>query len=213
MDTKVNPHANAQILFKGPAPEQAKAVVILLHGRGASAGSMLSLFDELQLQNIAAIAPEAAGNTWYPYSFLSPRDQNEPFLGSALETVKKTVMDLQAKGIPSSRIALLGFSQGACLACEFVARNPQKYGALIAFTGGLIGPIGMDEVYEGDLSGTSVFLGSSDPDPHVPFPRIEQSAEVLRKLGANVEVKAYKGMPHTINEEELEIARQLISKI
>ena len=208
-----DPHRNQRIVAAGPAPERAPATLVLLHGRGASAEGMISLYDALGMESIAALAPQAAGNTWYPHSFLAPIEANQPYLDSALRRVESVVDDLIARGIAGDRIAILGFSQGACLTSEFVARHPRRYGAVMALTGGLIGPPGTPRNYAGSLGGTPVFLGTSDPDPHVPFERVQETQEVLERMGAKVEVRRYPGMPHTINQEELEVCRELLAGI
>jgi predicted esterase len=208
-----DPHANQPVLTAGPTPEKADATVLLIHGRGADAESMLSLHGELAAQNLTAIAPQAAGNTWYPHSFLAPLDANQPYLDSALGRLGSLVADLLARGIPSERIVVLGFSQGACLTLEFVARHARHYGAVIGLTGGLIGPPGTPRNYPGSLAGTPVFLGSSDPDPHVPFERVKETEAVLRRMGAKVELRRYPGMPHTINEDELDVCRKLLQRV
>ena len=208
-----DPHAGQDVLSAGPAPEEAAATLILVHGRGASAESILSLHDALGLPNLAAVAPQAARYTWYPQSFLAPIEANQPYLDSALRKLDTVVSDLLARGVPSERIAILGFSQGACLASEYVARHPRRYGAVMALTGGLIGPPGTPRDYPGSLAGTPVFLGTSDPDPHVPFERVLETDAVLTKMGAKVEVRRYPGMPHTINEEELDVCREFLNSI
>jgi predicted esterase len=208
-----DPHADQPVLRAGPPPEQAAATLIMTHGRGAGAESILSLYQPLGIANLAAIAPEAAGATWYPYSFLAPMGSNQPYLDSALRRIETLVSDLLDGGVHSERIALLGFSQGACLTSEFVARHPRRYGAVMALTGGLIGPPGTPRDYAGSLDGTPVFLGTSDPDPHVPFERVEETAAVLTRMGARVETRRYPGMPHTINQEELDACRALIQGI
>jgi phospholipase/carboxylesterase len=185
--------------------------MILLHGRGASAGDILGLVKELQLPGIAYLAPEAAGHTWYPYSFLSSLERNEPWLSSALDLVAAILEKLNSFGIPSKKVVLMGFSQGACLATEFVSRNPRRYAGLVAFTGGLIGPEGTAFHYSGDLRGTPCFLGSGDPDPHVPWARVKESASALTTLGGKVTLKRYPGMPHTISEDEIAEAKNLLS--
>jgi phospholipase/carboxylesterase len=213
MDTKPNrqdPHANQPLLTAGTPLDKAKAVLLMIHGRGASAESILSLYDEFQLDGLAAIAPQAAGNTWYPQSFLAPLSANQPYLDSALNRIESLMADLLARGFSSDKIALLGFSQGACLASEFVARHPRRYGAVMALTGGLIGPAGTPRNYPGDLAETPVFLGSGDPDPHVPFERVRDTEMVLTRMGAKVEVRRYPGIPHTINEDELDVCRGLL---
>jgi phospholipase/carboxylesterase len=201
------------ILTAGPAPEKAVGTILLLHGRGASAASILELYPLLDAESLAAIAPQAAGNTWYPNSFLAPLQTNQPYLDSALGRIDTLVTGLMSRGIPSQRIALLGFSQGACLTSEYVARHPRRYGAVMALTGGLIGPPGTPRNYPGSLAGTPVFLGSGDPDPHVPFERVEETRTVLEKMGANVELRRYPGIPHTIIDDELDACRNLLRKI
>lgn len=199
--------------MKGPKPESADGVIILLHGRGSSAGNMIALYEELDVKGFGAIALPASGGTWYPNSFLAPIETNQPNLDSALGVIEEVVLDLESRGVPSERIALLGFSQGACLALEFVARHPRRYGAVIGLTGGLIGPEGTKRNYPGSLKGTPVFIGTSDPDPHVPLKRVEESGVVLEKMGAKVEIRRYAGMAHTINEDEIEVCRALLMTI
>lgn len=208
-----DPHRNQPVVAKGRPLASAKAAVILVHGRGASAEDILSLADELDQPELAYLAPQAAGHTWYPYSFLAPIAQNQPWLNSALGLLGRVVERAVEAGIPRHRVALLGFSQGACLAAEFVARNAIKYGALVAFTGGLIGPPGTTFDYSGELSGTPCFLGAGDPDPHVPWERVKQSASVLSGLGGAVTLRRYPGLPHTINQDEMEQAQQLLSPL
>jgi predicted esterase len=208
-----DPHAGQPILKAGPEPEEAAGTLILVHGRGATAESILSLHGELGLQDLAALAPQAAGNTWYPHSFMASLEANQPFLDSALRRIESLVADLLSCGVPSERVALLGFSQGACLTLEFTARHPRRYGAVMGLTGGLIGPAGTPRDYPGDLDGTPVFLGTSDPDPHVPFERVRETEAVLTRMGAKVELRRYPGMPHTINEDELDACRKLLERI
>jgi predicted esterase len=189
---------------------------IALHGRGASADDILSLAREIaavpELRDLAFLAPEAAGHTWYPLSFLAPIERNEPWLTSALTTIERLVSTLESQGIPSDRIGLLGFSQGACLALEFAARHPRHYAAVIAFSGGLIGPPGTPRTYAGSLAGTSVFLGCSDVDPHIPVERVRESAAVLKQMGASVDARIYPRMAHTVNHEEMRVARKLLGQ-
>jgi len=208
-----SPHAEQPIATAGPAPESADATIVLLHGRGGAAQDMIGLYEELNAAHCAAIAPQAAGHTWYPHSFLAPLESNQPFLDSALHQVDAIVTDLLSRGVTSQRIVLLGFSQGACLTLESVARYPRQYGAVIGLTGGLIGPPGTPRNYPGSLAGTPVFLGTSDPDPHVPFERVEETQAVLTKMGADVELRRYSGMPHTINDDELNAARELLQRV
>jgi predicted esterase len=185
--------------------------MVLLHGRGGSAEDILELGSALHLQNVAYLAPQAAGHTWYPLSFLAPRNTNEPYLSSALAKVESVVQSLQEAGFGRERIVVGGFSQGACLATEFVASHPARYGGLVAFTGGLIGPPGsLQSSPNGELTGTPALLCSGDPDPHVPWTRVEESAAILSGMGATVTTKRYPGRPHTVTQEELELARNLL---
>jgi len=206
-----DPHRNQPVRVRGRSLDSARAAVILVHGRGASAQDILSLADELGNPEFAYLAPEAAGHTWYPHSFLSPLAQNQPWLDSALSFLGRIVARALAAGIPRHKVFVLGFSQGACLAAEFVARNPARYGALIAFTGGLIGPLGTRFNYPGELSGTPCFFGAGDPDPHVPWERVQESASVFSTLGGVVTLRRYPGLPHTINQDEIEQAKQLLA--
>ncbi len=205
-----DPHAHQPTLTTGADLERAKGVLILLHGRGATAQSILSLALQLDLNDVAAIAPQAANNTWYPNSFLAPLESNQPHLDSALQRVDSIVAGLLSRGLASPRIALLGFSQGACLTLEYVARHPRRYAGVMGLTGGLIGPPGTPHHYPGSLDGTPVFLGTSDPDPHVPFERVLETRDVMTRMNAIVELRRYPGMPHTINQEELDACRTLI---
>jgi len=206
-----DPHRGQPVLTEGPG--DAGAAVVLLHGRGASAEGMLELGRELRVEGVRLIAPQAAGNTWYPQSFLAPLANNQPYLDSALGLVESVVAGVIDGGVPASRVALLGFSQGACLTLEFVARHPRRYGAVMGLTGGLIGPQGTPRGYPGSLDGTPVFLGSSDPDPHVPFARVRETEAVLAGMGAVVELRRYPGMAHTVNEDELDACRHLLRQM
>lgn len=208
-----DPHGTQPIVAAGTPLADATGVLILLHGRGASAEDILGLGQEIAPAGWALLAPSAAGHTWYPYSFLAPREQNEPYLTSALQKVQATLeMALQA-GVPAEKIAIAGFSQGACLSTEFVGRNPRRYGALLAFTGGLIGPQDKPLTLAGDLAGTPVLLSSGDPDPHVPWARVQESADLLQKIGGNVTLRRYPGRPHTIGPEEVRIAREMLAAL
>lgn len=205
-----DPHALQGVVAAGPAPAMAEAVLVLVHGRGATAESILSLYPEIGLPTLAALAPQAAGGSWYPLSFLAPIEANQPDLDSALRRLESLVAGVLALGVASERIALLGFSQGACLTLEFIARHPRRYGAVMGLTGGLIGPPGTPRDYPGSLDGTPIFLGTSDPDPHVPFQRVQETADVLIRMGGKVELRRYPGMPHTISDDELEACRGLL---
>lgn len=208
-----DPHAGQPVLRAGPEPEEARGGIVLVHGRGAPAESMLAFYDALNITRLAAFAPQAAGATWYPHSFLVPLENNQPYLDSALGLLDSLVSELNARGLASNHIALLGFSQGACLALEFAARHPRRYGAVIGLSGGLIGPPGMPRKAEGSLAGTPVFLGASDPDPHVPFERVIETEWFLKQMGAETELRRYPGMAHTINEDELAAARKILQKM
>jgi phospholipase/carboxylesterase len=210
-----DPHGGEPVAHAGVALEKAGGVVVLLHGRGASAEDILGLAQAFYDPRLAYLAPRAAGHTWYPQSFLAPREQNEPWLSSALKKIEQTVGLAVAAGVPVERIVLCGFSQGACLATEFVATRPARYGGLIAYTGGLIGPpeafrLEAELPYAGELEGMPAFFGSGDPDPHVPWERVEQSAQVLRQMGAAVATERYVGRPHTVSAQEIGIGRGLV---
>ena len=207
---KADPHRDQPVLHRGSALEDAAGAVILLHGRGASASDILSVADEMYYPELAYLAPQAAGDTWYPNSFLAPLAENQPWLSSALMKIKDIVDSIVSSGVPRQKIVVAGFSQGACLSTEFVARHAGQYGGLIAFTGGLIGPPGTRFQYPGSLAGIQAFLGAGDPDPHVPWERVEASASVLSEMGANVTLRRYPGMPHTISEDEIKSARPII---
>ncbi len=203
-------HEMLPIVHGGAPLERAAGAVILLHGRGGSAEDILALGRELTDDRVALIAPQAPGHTWYPYSFLAPRERNEPYLSSALAQVERALGLAQSAGLESSRVALCGFSQGACLATEFVARNPRRYAGLLAFTGGLIGPVDEPISLMGDLAGTPILLSSGDPDPHVPWKRVEESGELLTGIGGKVILKRYPGRPHTVLPEEIEEGKKLL---
>jgi phospholipase/carboxylesterase len=200
------------VLHHGAELKDASGVVILLHGRGASARDILSLAPSLSdNEHLAWLAPQAEGSSWYPYSFLAPREENEPKLSHALKTVQNLVELAEAAGFERERILIGGFSQGACLSTEFVATHPARYAGLLAFTGGLIGPLGSDVGKVGLLLGTPALLASGDPDPHVPWSRVEESASVLTEMGAQVTLRRYPGRPHTIRQDELKLARTLVA--
>jgi predicted esterase len=209
-----DPHAGGSVLRAGDPLNQATLAVVLLHGRGGSAEDILELGSAFNLPGIAYLAPQAAGHTWYPLSFLAPWEENEPYLSSALAKVHSVISTLEQTGFDRKQIVVAGFSQGACLATEFIASRPAQYGGLIAFTGGLIGPPGsLQRSHVGDLAGTPALLSSGDPDPHVPWARVEESAAILGAIGAKVITKRYPGRPHTVTQEELEVARILLSQI
>lgn len=201
-----------QVVYEGVPLASAKKAIILLHGRGASAASILSLKEYLKLDGFALLAPEATNHTWYPYSFMAPAEQNEPWLSSAIELIKGLVADCKAAGMAASSIHLLGFSQGACLTLEFAARTATRYGSVTAFTGGLIGEKINRANYTGNFKETPVFIGCSDRDMHVPVERVYASTNVLTEMGATVTEKIYPGMGHTINEDEINIVNKLLNE-
>jgi phospholipase/carboxylesterase len=203
-------NSNNRVL-SGSSLEKAEKVLIMLHGRGDSARSFIGLSRELELSGFAVMALQAEQNTWYPNSFLAPVSSNQPYLDESLGEIKKLAGELYGQGFAPGQIYLLGFSQGACLALEFAARNAKKYGGIIAFTGGLIGEGLSHHEYRGDFDHTPVFIGASDHDPHVPEQRIDETVYVLEKMGAKVEKIMYPGMGHTINREELDKANALLN--
>ncbi len=194
----------------GVSWDAAKKVLIMLHGRGASAEDILSLKQYLNVADTRILAPQATNHTWYPYGFMMPIRQNEPWLSAALALLNKITQDVINRGFSSEQIFILGFSQGACLALEFAARNAQHYGGVISFTGGLIGEKIYTEHYTGNFNGTPVFIGNSDHDPHVPLERSQQSRQLMESMGAKVVLKVYPGMPHTINEDEIQYVNDTI---
>lgn len=212
-ETKLNlrPHQGQSVLTSGRPLAQAQAAMILVHGRGATAASILDLADLLPHPDMVYLAPQAADNTWYPYSFLSPLAQNEPGLSSGLQVLEEMVKQVAAAGIPLARIILAGFSQGACLISEFAARHAQRYGGLLVFSGGLIGPPGTPRTYPGSLQSTPVFLGCSDVDMHIPQARAQESAELFTRLGAVVTMRLYAGMGHTIVADEIKEANKIVN--
>ena len=198
------------IITAGRELDKESKVLIMLHGRGGSAEEILSLSSYLDVKDFTLLAPQATNNTWYPYSFLSPPAQNEPWLSSALSLLKDLLDDIYSKGIAPGNIYFAGFSQGACLTLEFVTRNADKYGGVVAFTGGLIGDKIIEENYKGDFQGTPIFIGTSDPDPHVPVERTIESSDIVKRMNASVTLKVYPGMGHSISQNEIENANQLV---
>ena len=194
----------------GKSLQEAEKVLIMIHGRGGNAQDILGLASELNVSDYAFLAPAATNNTWYPYSFMVNSEHNEPWLSSALELLKEVVDNVMEQGISSENIYLLGFSQGACLTLEFAARNAKKYGGIVAFTGGLIGDVINRDNYSGNFNGTPIFIGTGNPDQHIPVERVEESQSILEEMNAEVKVKVYEGRPHTISQDEIEIANRLI---
>lgn len=207
------PHQKSNIVTGGVSTADAELAMVMIHGRGASAESIITLANEFDTGNIHYRAPQASQHTWYPYSFLQPTEQNEPGLSSGLQVIFDIISNLEKGGIAKQKIILLGFSQGACLATEFVARHPAKYGGLIALSGGLIGETVHPEKYEGDLDGTAYFVGCSDADPHIPVERVDESVQIMKKLGAQVTKKIYPGMGHTVNRDEIDHIKKIISNL
>lgn len=206
-------HQGQPIRTAGQPLDTARAAMVMVHGRGATAESILSLAAELQHPEFAYLAPQAAGNTWYPNGFMTPLAGNEPYLSSALAVLADLLARITQAGIPPERTMLLGFSQGACLSVEFAARQARRYGGVVGLSGGLIGPDGTPRDYPGSFEGTPVFLGCSDVDFHIPKERVSLSAKVLRHLGGNVTERLYPGMGHTINQDEIDFVRGMMGAI
>lgn len=196
----------------GKSLNEAEKALIMIHGRGGSAQDILSLSQHLNVNDYALLAPQATNGTWYPFSFMAPVEQNEPWLSSAVETIEKTVKTAIEAGIKTENIYFFGFSQGACLTLEFLARNAQQFGGAAAIIGGVMGDKINRENYSGDFAQTPVFLGTSSPDFHVPVERVYATANILREMNADVTEKIYANFGHSINEEEIELANQLIFK-
>lgn len=199
-----------EIVSAGKKLKDAKRALILLHGRGASAEDILQLTNYLNVEDYAILVPQATNHTWYPYSFLVPENQNEPGLSSALDLLNEIVNDINAAGIANSEIFFAGFSQGACLTLEFVSRNAQRWGGAVAFSGGLIGENVNPAKYKGDFNNTPIFIGTSNPDPHIPVSRVQESTALLKSMNASVTEKIYQNMGHTISEDEIDKANQII---
>jgi phospholipase/carboxylesterase len=200
------------IVTAGKELTATSRVLVMLHGRGGSAEDILSFATHLHVKDFTLLAPQATNHAWYPYSFLGPPAQNEPWLSSALQLIAGLVDDVVSKGVPTENIYFTGFSQGACLALEFVARNANRYGGIAAFTGGLIGDKIYSENYNGDFQNTPIFIGTSNPDPHVPVERVYATTNILKTMHADVTEKVYNNMGHTINQDEIEHANKLIFK-
>jgi predicted esterase len=206
-------HEGQPIRTAGEPLKTARGAMLMLHGRGASAQDILTLADRLGESGFAYVAPQAAGNTWYPNRFLAPLADNEPWLTSALRLVGETLARIRAAGLPDERIMLLGFSQGACLTLEFAARNAARYGGVVGLTGALIGPEDTPRRYEGTLGGTPVFLGCSDVDIHVAMQRVQATAEVLRRLGGEVAEHYYPNLDHSVNDDEIDFVRGMMRRL
>ena len=207
-----DPHRGSEEVWFGPALEEAESAVVLIHGRGDSPRGILDLAPSLQAPRTAFLAPQAAGSSWYPFSFLSEVEANEPWLSSALDRIGAAVSTVTVV-VPEKRVVLMGFSQGACLALEFAARNAGRYGGVVAFSGGLIGHDRAPRDYSGSLDSTPVFLGCSDIDAHIPVSRVRESAQVMEGLGGEVEERIYPRMGHTVNEDEIAWASNLLASL
>jgi len=205
-----DPHRGQPVLTLGPEPSAARLTMVMLHGRGASAEDILALAGELGTTDVAFVAPQAAGHTWYPYSFLAPLHDNEPGITSGLGVIAGLVEGLAARQIPHAHIGLLGFSQGACLALEFAARHPRRYAAIVGLSGGLIGPPGTPREYPGSFAAAPVFLGCSDVDAHIPLARVRETADVFRGMGASVDERIYPRMGHTVSQDEIRAVNALL---
>ena len=208
-----SPHANQPVAAAGVPLGESDAAVIMVHGRNAGPQNILDLVTRLDRPSWTYLAPAAANRTWYPFSFMAPIEQNEPWLSSALEVLKQMVADVNARGIPADRLVILGFSQGACLTAEFAVRHPDRYGGIIVFSGGLLGPPGTTWSGEGRFDRTPVFLGCSDIDPHVPKSRVDESAAAFVRMGAEVTERIYPRMGHLVNDDEIAFARGVLDRI
>lgn len=207
------PHQSQQAVTGGADINEARMAMILIHGRGASAESMLMFSDEFNRDDIHYRTIQASGHTWYPRSFLAPREMNQPGISSGLQAIYDQIMELNDSGIPTDKIVLLGFSQGACLTTEFAARHPQRYGGIVGLSGGLIGDSVDPQHYKGSLEQTPVFLGCSDQDPHIPQERVDITAQFFGQLEANVTKKIYEGMGHTVNKDEIHHVNNLLASL
>jgi predicted esterase len=206
-------HQGQPLLTAGEPLDRARAAMVMIHGRGASAESILTLADEFEQPDFAYLAPQAAGGTWYPNRFLAPTASNEPWLSSALTTVEHVVAKVVAAGIPHERTIILGFSQGACLALEYAARNARRFGGVVGLSGGLIGADDEPRHDNGNFSGTPIFLGCSEVDFHIPQQRVQHAAEILRALGGNVTMRLYPNMDHTVNHDEIKFVRDMMASL
>jgi predicted esterase len=207
------PHLGQPILHVGTSLRTARAAMVLLHGRGATADGVLDLAQALDIDGVAHFAPQAAGNTWYPNRFIAPIESNEPGISSAMYMLDDLLLAILEAGIPNERIVLLGFSQGGCLALEYAARHARRYGGVVGLSAGLIGPDGTPRDYPGSFDGAPVFLGCSDADAHIPLPRVHETAEAFTRLRAEVDVRIYPGMGHVVNADELDAVRGILGRL
>ena len=209
----MKPHAGQPIAATGAPLGEGRAVMIMVHGRGASPANILELAPVLNRPAFTYLAPAAADHTWYPHSFMADTAKNEPGISSGLYVLDRLVTEVESRGIPRDHIVLLGFSQGACLSAEFAVRHAGRYGGVLAFSGGLIGPPGTTWEFEGSFGGTPVFLGCSDVDPHIPKARVDESAPVFERMGAAVTKRLYPGMGHLVNDDEIAFAQEVMDRV
>lgn len=207
------PHQGQPVYSAGAALETAKAAMVMIHGRGATAESILSLLDAIDTPGFAYLAPQASGNTWYPNSFLAPIPTNEPGISSGLQLIDEIVASIEAAGIEANRIMILGFSQGACLSLEYAARHARRYGGVCGLSGGVIGPDETPRDYSGTFAGTPVFLGCSDVDAHIPKKRVEETAAIFTRMKADVTMRIYPGMGHLVNEDEIAEVQRMMAAV
>jgi predicted esterase len=209
----VEPHGGQPIERVGAPLGEGCGVVILVHGRGAGPRNILDLVPMLDRPDFSYLAPAAAGGTWYPYSFMAPIARNEPGISSGIAVLHGLIDQVVSRGVPTDRIVLLGFSQGACLAVTAAQRRPSRYGGVVVYSGALIGPPGSVWDEQGTFGGAPVFFGCSDMDAHVPRARVEESAAVLARMGATVTARIYPGMGHLVNDDELAFAQTLLAQV
>jgi predicted esterase len=209
----MDPHAGTPVSSRGKPLGSGRAAMIMIHGRNAEAKNILELAAVLPHPDFTYLAPSASGHTWYPLSFMAPIAQNEPGITSGLAAIDRLVAEVVSHGVPKHRIVLLGFSQGACLTTTYAVRNAARYGGVVAYSGGLIGPPGTEWSYPGNFDGTPVFLGCSDVDPHIPKERVDESADVFRRMGATVTERIFPGMGHLVNHEEIAFTRDLMEQV
>ena len=207
------PHQGQPVYAAGAPLESAKAAMVMIHGRGATAESILTLVDTIDTTGFAYLAPQASGNTWYPNSFLAPIPTNEPGISSGLQLIAEIIASIESAGIEANRIMLLGFSQGACLSLEYAARHAQRFGGVCGLSGGLIGPDDTPRDYAGTFAGTPLFLGCSDVDSHVPKKRVEETAGILQRMKAEVTMRIYPGMGHLVNEDEIAEVKRMMTAV
>jgi predicted esterase len=205
-----NPHKGQPVVTRGKPLEESRGVVVMTHGRGRDTNDILGVAGRIGDPDLTYLAPAAAANSWYPYSFLEPIEKNEPYLSYALEVYDELVNGLMEQGISRRHIVLAGFSQGACLTAEYAVQHAERYGGVLLFTGGLIGPPGTRWEHGGSFEGTPIFLGTSDVDEFVPEERVRESARVFERMGANVTLRVYPGMDHIVNDDEISAAREML---